>query len=157
MFAAFSWIGPSNGRPVGVATLALPLLLLALSIPVRGAEPEPEPGTSTQSRAEPGATSTNAPASRRLFISGVVATLDLTNRWLEVRATNRLQRVWYATNANVMLTGQRVSVADVRIGDRVGVVARPGNDGEWQLISLRIGARPPGDGNVKRLDALTTD
>lgn len=144
------------GCPGRAASAAL---LLALVIPAVGADREPEPPSSSRFRAEPGATSTNAPASRprRLFTSGVVTTLNATNRWIEVRTTNGLERVHYATNANVVLTGQRASVADVRIGDRVGVVARPGADGQWQLISLRIGARPPGDGNVKRLDTPTTD
>jgi hypothetical protein len=138
-------------------------LVLALAIPAAGAEPAPEATekavSASPSGAKPGA-STNAASAvrpRRLFISGIVATLDTTNRWMEVRTTNGLERVRYATNANVMLTGQRASVSDVRVGDRVGVVARPGADGEWQLISLRIGARPPGDGNVKRLDTPTTD
>jgi hypothetical protein len=158
MFVAFSWMRHSTGRPVRAASVAV---LLAMAILAVGADRKPEPSSSSQSRATPsiGISSTNAPASpsRRLFTSGIVAKLDSTNRWMEVRTTNGLERVRYTTNANVMLTGQRASVADVRVGDRVGVVARSGDDGEWQLISLRIGARPPGDGNVKRLDAPTTD
>lgn len=156
MFAAFSWIRHSNRRPVRVASVAL---LLALAAPMVSCGAEPEPASPPQSRPEPGASSTNAPMSRsrRLFTSGVVAKFDSTNRWLEVRTTNGLERVRYSTNANVMLTSQRVSVSEVRVGDRVGLVARPGADGIWQLISLRIGARPPGDGNVKRLDGPNPD
>jgi len=95
--------------------------------------------------------------SRRLLVNGVVVKLDPTNRWLEVRTTNGVERVSFATNANVLITGRPLPIKEVLVGDRVGMVARKDTNGHWQLLSLRVAARPPGEGNVKRLDQVTTN
>jgi hypothetical protein len=90
-------------------------------------------------------------------LNGLVVGIDLTNRWLEIRGTNGLRRIGFSTNVNVLVTGKRLPVEEVRVGDRVGLVARAETNGQLHLISLRVGARPPGDGNVKRIEKPATD
>jgi hypothetical protein len=100
--------------------------------------------------------SRNALSNRMLF-NGVVSELNLSNRWFEVRGTNGTQRFSFATNSRVLLTGSPIPVSELRPGDRVGVIARVGTNDLPEILGVRVGARPPGGGNVKRTNPAPTD
>ena len=93
----------------------------------------------------------------RVVFSGVVTDLNLTNRWFEVRGTNGSQRFSFVTNSHVLLTGNPIPVSDLRPGDRVGVVARTRTNDLPEVLGVRVAARPPGGGAVKRIDHAPTD
>jgi hypothetical protein len=93
----------------------------------------------------------------RVFFSGIVTELNLSNRWFEVRGTNGTQRFSIRTNSNVLLTGNPIPVSDLRTGDRVGVVAINRTNDLPEVLGVRVAARPPGQGPVKRVDPAPTD
>lgn len=93
----------------------------------------------------------------RVIFNGVVTDLNLTNRWFEVRGTNGTQRFSFLTNSQILLTGSPIPVSDLRRGDRVGVVARARTNDLPEVLGVRVAARPPGDGAVKRIDRAPTD
>jgi hypothetical protein len=93
----------------------------------------------------------------RVVFNGVVTELNFSNRWFEVRGTNGTQRFSFRTNSNVLLTGSPIPMSDLRTGDRVGVVARVRTNDLPEILGVRVGARPPGQGSVKRTDPAPTD
>ncbi len=93
----------------------------------------------------------------RVVFNGVVSELNLSNRWFEVRGTNGVKRFSFRTNSNVLLTGNPIPISELRPGDRVGVVARDQTNDLPVILGVRVAARPPGEGNVKRTNPAPTD
>lgn len=116
--------------------------------------PGPVPVLSTN---EAGLIKGRAGIPNRVIFNGVVTELNLTNRWFEVRGTNGIQRFSFRTNSNVLLTGNPIPMSDLRTGDRVGVVARARTNDLPEILGVRVAARPPGNGSVKRTDPAPTD
>ena len=93
----------------------------------------------------------------RVVFNGVVSELNLSNHWFEVRGTNGLKRFSFRTNSMVLLTGSPMPISELRLGDRVGVIARARTNELPEILGVRVGARPPGEGNVKRTTPAPTD
>lgn len=110
-------------------TLIVAVSAFCLAGPIHAADkPEKAPAEKSEKQATPP-------------FNGKIAAVDVTAKTITIG-----KRTFLVTPASkVMKDGKTATLADAKVGDQVGGQYREAPDGKLEVLSLRIGPKPPAD------------